>query len=383
MRTGRTTSPIFFAVFCLCLLLSGCLSSEEQVGEPKWTATITPILETGEESTPVVANIGIIEDLSGQAVFFTEPLEGTFSVAPLTSCDSECSFESYNMTDESSFAPVRISEGAVGENDTNVWIISDIGILYPSNEKQGRVVLFDYRTQQSTTAIDGIGRTVCAEPGDFDGDGDVDLTLCEFGHDEGTVSWLENEDDSDNWTQHILDPRPGSIHAMPVDIDGDDDRGDDDENGDNDDAADVGDNGGTDGNGDIMVVVMVMTIMMVTATMVIMLIMVILVMVMRMTTLMIIMIMMIMVVMVIMVMVMAMAIMPILVIMMIIVIVVTLMITVVMMVMSIVVIMVSMAMVVNIPAQLAKFKNLVHERKHKILKRCSTKDCSKSAQWHT
>ena len=223
MRTGRTTSPIFFAVFCLCLLLSGCLSSEEQVGEPKWTATITPILETGEESTPVVANIGIIEDLSGQAVFFTEPLEGTFSVAPLTSCDSACSFESYNMTDESSFAPVRISEGAVGENDTNVWIISDIGILYPSNEKQGRVVLFDYRTQQSTTAIDGIGRTVCAEPGDFDGDGDVDLTLCEFGHDEGTVSWLENEDDSDNWTQHILDPRPGSIHAMPVDIDGDDD----------------------------------------------------------------------------------------------------------------------------------------------------------------
>ena len=85
------------------------------------------------------------------------------------------------------------------------------------------MVLFDYRTQESTTAIDGIGRTVCAEPGDFDGDGDVDLTLCEFGHDEGTVSWLENEDDSDNWTQHILDPRPGSIHAMPVDIDGDDD----------------------------------------------------------------------------------------------------------------------------------------------------------------
>ena len=221
MRTGRTTSPIFFAVFCLFLLLSGCLSSEEPVGEPNWTATITPILESSDDTAPVVANIGTIESPAGQAIFFTEPLEGTFSVASLTSCDSGCAFESYNMSNDSSFAPVRISEGAVGENNTSVWIISDIGILYPSNEKQGRVVLFDYRTQESSTAIDGIGRTVCAEPGDFDGDGDVDLTLCEFGHDEGTVSWLENEDDSDNWTQHILDPRPGSIHAMPVDVDGD------------------------------------------------------------------------------------------------------------------------------------------------------------------
>ena len=223
MRTGRTTSPMFFAVFCLFLLLSGCLSSEEPVGESNWTATITPILESSDDTAPVVANIGTIESPAGQAIFFTEPLEGTFSVASLTSCDSGCVFESYNMSDDSSFAPVRISEGAVGENNTSVWIISDIGILYPSNEKQGRVVLFDYRTQESSTAIDGIGRTVCAEPGDFDGDGDIDLTLCEFGHDEGTVSWLENEDDSDNWTQHILDPRPGSIHAMPVDVDGDDD----------------------------------------------------------------------------------------------------------------------------------------------------------------
>ena len=102
--------------------------------------------------------------------------------------------ESFNLSESSSFAPVRVSEGALGANGTNVWIVSDIGILYPSNEKQGQVVLFDYRTQESTTVIDGIGRTVCAEPGDFDGDGDVDLTLCEFGHDAGSVSWLENED---------------------------------------------------------------------------------------------------------------------------------------------------------------------------------------------
>ena len=225
-------SSASFAIFCLCLFLSGCLASEspeEPEEEHVWTATITPLIGV-DDHPPVIANIGIIShgfcaSEPTQAVVFTEPLQGTFSFAPIGPCSEypPFSLNSYNLSGDSSFAPVRVSDGAVGENGTSVWIVSDIGILYPSNEKQGRVVLFDYRTQESTTVIDGIGRTVCAEPGDFDGDGDVDLTLCEFGHDEGTVSWLENEDNSDNWTQHILDPRPGSIHALPVDIDGDDD----------------------------------------------------------------------------------------------------------------------------------------------------------------
>ena len=59
------------------------------------------------------------------------------------------------------------------------------------------------RPPSSTTSVNRF-RT-----GDLDADGDIDLTLCEFGHDEGTVSWLEN--DGGNWRQHILDPRPGSI----------------------------------------------------------------------------------------------------------------------------------------------------------------------------
>jgi len=199
-------------------------SAEEPEEEPEWTATITPILGTSDHP-PVIANIRITEGHNGQVVTFTEPLQAKFSVAQLATCDllndNECAFESFNLTANSSFAPVRLSHGAVGENNTNAWIISDIGILYPSNEKQGRVILYDYETQESITAIEGIGRTVCAEPGDFDGDGDEDLTLCEFGHDEGTVSWLENGEG--NWIQHILDPRPGSIHAVPVDVDGDED----------------------------------------------------------------------------------------------------------------------------------------------------------------
>ena len=226
-------SSASFAIFCLCLFLSGCLASEspgEPEEEPGWNATIDPILFGADAPTPVVANIGIIQDQGGQVIVFTEPLEGTFSIATLPTCayiEPTCPHwgtavsESYNLSENSSFAPVRVSEGPLGANGTNVWIVSDIGILHPSNEKQGRVILFDYRTQTSTTILEGIGRTVCAEPGDIDGDGDYDLTLCEFGHDAGTVSWRENEEG--NWTQHVLDNRSGSIHAVPVDVDGDED----------------------------------------------------------------------------------------------------------------------------------------------------------------
>lgn len=225
MRMSRKPSSTLFAIFCICILLTGCLSSDASDKPPDdsmWTVTITPIITTGENN-PVVANIRLLQGNEEQVIAFTEPLQGRFSTTSLTTCDLlHCEFESYNLTNGTEpFMPVRVSYGNVGAGNSNVWIVSDIGVLYPSNEKLGRIILFDYETQESTVIIDGIGRTVCAEPGDFDGDGDDDLTLCEFGHDEGSVSWLENDDG--NWTQHVLDPRPGSIYAIPVDVDADND----------------------------------------------------------------------------------------------------------------------------------------------------------------
>ena len=129
---------------------------------------------------------------------------------------TDCEWRTHNLSNEThQSAPVRVTHAVI--YGAGKWIVSDIGILHPSNDKEGRIVMVNPDSGEMNVLIDNIGRTVCAEPGDFDGDGDTDLTLCEFGHDEGTVSWLEN--DNGNWTQHILDPRPGSIDALPVDVD--------------------------------------------------------------------------------------------------------------------------------------------------------------------
>ena len=199
-----------------------------QDGEPAEDAAfddivVTPLVNNDVEN-PVVANVRVLSIGGADSeLVFTEPLRGLFSIAPATSAclqGSGCEWSTHNLSTEShSSSPVRVSHAEI--NGQRQWIISDIGILHPSNDKEGRVVAVNPSTGDTNIIIENIGRTVCAEPGDLDADGDIDLTLCEFGHDEGTVSWLEN--DGGNWTKHVLDPRPGSIHALPVDVDSDGD----------------------------------------------------------------------------------------------------------------------------------------------------------------
>ena len=223
---SRKAATFLIVILILAIVTEVYLqeSPENTTNEEDWALKITPLV-SNEVANPVVANVRVLGDSSNSTpdIVFTEPLRGIFSIAPATTnCIqfADCDLTTYNLSDEShQAAPVRVSFGQM--NGQNQWIVSDIGILHPSNEKLGRVVLVNQESGAVTTVIEGIGRTVCAEPGDIDGDGDLDLTLCEFGHDEGTVSWLENE--GDNWTQHILDPRPGSIHAHPIDVDSDGD----------------------------------------------------------------------------------------------------------------------------------------------------------------
>jgi hypothetical protein len=203
-----------YAVLCFVLLLTGCIGDTPSSDEdPIQQITLHPLVDDLQFS-PVTANVRALDiDSDGvDEVVFTEPIAGRIGWVEadciLTTCEE-------NVI-ENLGAPVRASVADLNADGHPELIVADIGILYPSNEKRGRVLTVQGNT--TTVLIEGLGRTVCAEPADLDGDNDLDLTICEFGHDNGSVSWLEQEGDG-NWTLHLIDNRAGSIHAYPTDID--------------------------------------------------------------------------------------------------------------------------------------------------------------------
>jgi len=114
-----------------------------------------------------------------------------------------------------------------GDGDRDL-LIADIGSLPPSDAQVGRVLLKeriapDAFARETRVLIENFGRISCAEPGDFDGDGDVDVAVCEFGNLDGSSFWLEQEDGEVVDRRFIDSDMPGTIHLFPFDADGDGD----------------------------------------------------------------------------------------------------------------------------------------------------------------
>ena len=121
--------------------------------------------------------------------------------------------------------PVRAQAIDIDNDKDNDILVADIGILLPTNDKVGSVVLLrnDGNFQfEPITLLDGVGRIACAEGADLDGDTDMDIVVCVFGHEDGKLLWLEQKENF-VFEEHILDPRPGAIHAFPFDPDSDGD----------------------------------------------------------------------------------------------------------------------------------------------------------------
>ena len=99
-------------------------------------------------------------------------------------------------------------------------VVAGLGVLAPSNNRVGSVVILENTGRQQFTnhvIADRIARVADVQPGDLDGDGDTDFAVAGFGYDSGDTSWLENKG---GWTfeQHVLLRLSGPINAVVADI---------------------------------------------------------------------------------------------------------------------------------------------------------------------
>lgn len=120
--------------------------------------------------------------------------------------------------------PAHVSMIDFDKDGIKDFLVADLGEFLPSDHVHGSVVWLrgvkDGPYQQ--LALEGWPRVADLEAADFNGDGTLDLAVASFGWRKvGNLTVLENHTTDytrPSFVPRLIDPRPGSIHAIPVDI---------------------------------------------------------------------------------------------------------------------------------------------------------------------
>lgn len=108
-------------------------------------------------------------------------------------------------------------------------VVADLGSFRPADHERGRVAWLRARQAggpfEEIAVASGLGRVADARPADFDGDGQLDLIVAEFGHYQtGKILLLRNaapRGERPRFESETIDGRPGTIHVPVHDLNGD------------------------------------------------------------------------------------------------------------------------------------------------------------------
>ncbi len=112
---------------------------------------------------------------------------------------------------------------AIGKGISNLRVSAEsydvlsMGVLYPSDSKEGKLVSINSKTKNVTLLLDSLQRPVDATYADLNNDKTEDIIICEFGNQTGALCWYEHTG-ANTYNKHILRALPGAIKTAVYDF---------------------------------------------------------------------------------------------------------------------------------------------------------------------
>ena len=173
----------------------------------------------GAPDNPAVSNVQLADfDGDGKLdVIGTEMYQGTVFWGPLAPQSPLKVIADIPHPDHVTFTDVD-------KDGLKDLLIADLGQFLPGDHTDGAMIWMRALGAGKFGGFwaDGLPRVADVEAGDFNGDGKTDLAVAAFGwRTTGHIAILENRSSSSgqpSFAPHVIDPRPGAIHVVPIDL---------------------------------------------------------------------------------------------------------------------------------------------------------------------